>query len=58
MTLSEAQRDDLLLLAAYRNRIFRYPPPVRVERARVLQAFDALSSLIQSLFEVTEKNDK
>ena len=58
VTVGETQRNDLLLLAAYRNRIFRYPPPVRVERARVLRAFDALSELIESLFEVTEKKDQ
>jgi len=57
VNLGDAERNDLLLLAAYRNRIFRYPPPVRVERARVLRAFGALSNLIESLFQVTERND-
>jgi hypothetical protein len=29
VSINATKRDQLLLLAAYRNRIFRYPPPVR-----------------------------
>ncbi len=49
VTLSQDARDKLLLLAAYRNRIFRYPPPIRIAPAEILGAFDALRSLVESL---------
>ena len=48
-TLTAAERERLLLLAAYRNRIFRSPPPVRVVREEILQAFPALTRLVESL---------
>jgi hypothetical protein len=47
--LSEEDRDQLLVLAAYRNRIFRSPPPVRVVRAEILDAFPALNRLVDGL---------
>lgn len=49
VTLGVQERDQLLLLAAYRNRIFRSPPPVRVIRAEVLGAFPVLNQLVESL---------
>ena len=49
ITLGEEERDQLLLLAAYRNRIFRSPPPVRVVRDEILGAFPALNRLMESL---------
>ena len=49
MALTEAERTDLLLLAAYRNRIFRAPPPVRVVRNEILGAYPALESLVEAL---------
>ena len=49
LTLGEAERDQLLVLAAYRNRIFRSPPPVRVVRNEILEAFPALNRLVGGL---------
>ncbi|MCJ7630266.1 MAG: hypothetical protein MUO50_17975 [Longimicrobiales bacterium] len=49
ITLDEAERQQLLLLAAYRNRIFRAPPPVRVVREEILGAFPVLSRLVEKL---------
>lgn len=48
-TLSEGDRTHLLVLSAYRNRIFRAPPPVRVVRDDVLAAFSALDRLLEGL---------
>jgi len=47
--LGRAQRDRLLVLAAYRNRIFETPPPVRVDPAQITEAFPALRELVESL---------
>jgi len=49
VTLEEAEREHLLLLAAYRNRIFRSPPPVRVVRDEILGAIPVLNRLVESL---------
>ena len=49
VTLGQDDRDSLLLLSAYRNRIFRSPPPVRVVRDEILAAFPALNRLVQEL---------
>ena len=49
IALDEEERDQLLLLAAYRNRIFRSPPPVRVVRDEVLGAFPVLNKLVEAL---------
>jgi hypothetical protein len=49
IALSEEEREALLLLSAYRNRIFRSPPPVRVVRAEVLEAFPVLDKLMEKL---------
>ncbi|MEJ2237554.1 MAG: hypothetical protein P8X82_04590 [Gemmatimonadales bacterium] len=49
VTLDAAERDQLLLLSAYRNRIFRYPPPVRVDTQEILHAFDSLTRLVEGL---------
>jgi hypothetical protein len=35
LTLTGPEREQLLLLSAYRNRIFRYPPPTRIRPADV-----------------------
>lgn len=48
-TLSPEDRSRLLLLAAYRNRIFRAPPPVRVVRPEILDAFPALNRLVERM---------
>jgi hypothetical protein len=52
VTLGHQDRDRLLLLAAYRNRLFRYPPPIRIDSAEVLEAFGALRSLVDHLLEL------
>ena len=49
VTLSQDARDKLLLLAAYRNRIFGYPPPIRILPAEILGAFGELRSLVKGL---------
>ena len=49
VTLNGEDRDRLLLLSAYRNRIFRSPPPVRVVRDEILQAFPVLTRLVEGL---------
>jgi hypothetical protein len=47
--IGEVERRDLLLLSAYRNRIFRAPPPVRVVPGEILAAFDSLEELVRRL---------
>jgi hypothetical protein len=49
VTLDRDTRDRLLLLAAYRNRLFRYPPPVRIVTREILESYDALKQLVESL---------
>lgn len=49
ITLGAAEREKLLLLSAYRNRIFRYPPPVRLVPAEILDAFPVLSRVVERL---------
>jgi hypothetical protein len=49
ITLGEKEREELLLLSAYRNRIFRSPPPVRVVRREILAGFPTLNRLVEAL---------
>jgi len=49
VSLDEGERKDLLLLGAYRNRIFRAPPPVRVIPGEILEAFGSLEGLMERL---------
>lgn len=49
VTLDAAARDKLLLLAAYRNRLFRVPPPVVVEAGKIRGAFPELEKLYGAL---------
>lgn len=49
ITLHQEERDQLLLLSAYRNRIFRSPPPVTVVRDDILDALPALTRLVEGL---------
>jgi hypothetical protein len=49
VVLDEAEREQLLFLAAYRNRIFRSPPPVRIVRAEILGGLPALARLVETL---------
>jgi len=47
--LGEEERSQLLRLSAYRNRIFRAPPPVRVVTKEILGAFASLNRLVERL---------
>ncbi len=49
VTLDEEQREQLLLLAAYRNRIFRSPPPLKIVPADIKSAWGALKALVEGL---------
>jgi acetylornithine/succinyldiaminopimelate/putrescine aminotransferase len=49
VSLSAQEQDQLLLLSAYRNRVFRCPPPVRVEPGKVRTAFESLERLMEGL---------
>ncbi len=49
VTLEGPTRADLLWLAAYRNRIFQLPPPLRVDSARILAALPELTTLVNAL---------
>lgn len=48
-SLNAVEQEKLLLLAAYRNRIFRYSPPVRIEPEPILDAFGVLRTVIDRL---------
>jgi len=48
-TLGRDEREDFLTLAAYRNRLFRSPPPVRLSTTAVLDAFAALEKWVDGL---------
>jgi hypothetical protein len=49
VTLSPEGQAQLLLLSAYRNRLFRCPPPVRVMPGRIKPAFQHLEQLVEGL---------
>ena len=49
VTLDAAEQEQLLTLAAYRNRLFRTPPPVQVRPGDILAAFAALDRLVGGL---------
>lgn len=49
LALAADDRAPLLTLAAYRNRIFRLPPPVRLEPAAIRAAFPSLAALVGRL---------
>ncbi len=53
VTLSGEDQAQLLLLAAYRNRLFRCPPPVRVVPGEIHAAFQHLERLVEGLLEAT-----
>ena len=54
VTLSASDQDQLLLLAAYRNRLFRYPPPVRLVPGEILPAFQRLERLMDGLLKAAK----
>ncbi len=49
VTLSAEDQEALLLLAAYRNRLFRCPPPVRIVPGEIRSAFQGLERLVEGL---------
>ncbi len=49
ISLSSEGQEQLLLLAAYRNRLFRSPPPVRVMPGQIQAAFPQLEKLVEGL---------
>ena len=49
LTLESAERTNLLLLSAYRNRVMRYPPPIRIEPYKIIEAFDSLVPVAEKL---------
>jgi len=49
LALEADQRQNLLRLAAYRNRLFRYPPPIRIVPAEITGAFPDLARLVEHL---------
>ncbi len=49
VTLDKTAIDHLLLLAANRNRLFRYPPPIKIVPAEITAAFPALRGLVEQL---------
>ena len=51
VSLSKEPRDSLLQLSAYRNRIFRIPPPIRVVPREINERFQHLANLIRALQE-------
>lgn len=51
LTLGGDQQAHLLLLAAYRNRLFRCPPPVRIVPADILAALPVLDRLVAHLLQ-------
>lgn len=51
VTLSPDDQAQLLLLSAYRNRLFRCPPPVRVVPGEIRTAFRHLERLVEGLLE-------
>lgn len=48
-SLSEEERKPLMLIGAYRNRLFALPPPVRIIPKQVISAFPTLSVLAEKL---------
>jgi hypothetical protein len=49
IVLDAERQGDLLALEAYRNRIFRAPPPVRIVASEITSAFPSLAWLYQTL---------
>ncbi len=56
VTLSPEGQAQLLLLSAYRNRLFRCPPPVRVMPGRIKPAFQHLEQLVEGLLGALGEN--
>ena len=52
ISLDERDRDDLVLIGAYRNRIFRLPPPTTVVPEDIVSAFPTLEKVVRKLLRV------
>ena len=52
VNLAAEDQQQLLLLAAYRNRLFRCPPPVRIVPDEIQDAFHSLERLMEGMLEV------
>jgi hypothetical protein len=50
VSVDEKRRDALILIGAYRNRIFVLPPPVRIVPDEVASAYPTLVELVEHLF--------
>jgi len=48
-SLDEAERAPLMLLGAYRNRLFELPPPVKIIPSDVLGAYPSLATMAERL---------
>jgi hypothetical protein len=56
VTLGAEEQAHLLLLAAYRNRLFRAPPPVRVVAADIVSALTTLEKLVEGLLATVSRS--
>lgn len=54
LSLSAEEQQQLLLLAAYRSRLFRCPPPVRLVPGDILAAYEHLKRLVARLLEAID----
>ena len=54
VSLDENSLEDLVLIGAYRNRIFRLPPPVWIVPADVKSAYQTLIDVVAQLFAAEE----
>lgn len=52
-TLAEGEQHHLLLLAAYRNRLFRCPPPVTIRVGDIHAALPVLERLVEQMLRPT-----
>jgi len=55
VSLDKADQDQLLLLAAYRNRLFRCPPPVTIRVGDVWAALPVLERLVEQMLRPTRE---
>lgn len=57
-SLAEDERKPLMLIGAYRNRLFALPPPVRIVPSEVIGAYPSLAVLADRLFSATRESRK
>ena len=56
-SVEEKDREDLMLIGAYRNRIFLLPPPVQIVPQEVLDAFPTLVELVERFFALVKGSE-